>query len=522
MDSKKIYKILYFLDYGETFGGAGNTLLQQAIIMKRAGNQVIVVFSDYTDKGLSCEYNRIYSKFCMETIIATYQISSQPEDIDIICLNENYENLKNTIQKIKPDILHSVQINPLVELISRELMIPHIMSIYPLLPDFFSINYLNIFPHYHICDSWYWARRWNQYLKTDYTCIRTAADGKTGIIRNHDSSKTIRYICVGSLYYDKNQMSVIMAFHRALQSGIKGELFIYGYDTDEYAQKCRQYIRDNNLSEAVVIKGFSTDMDSIYKKSDVLICGSTRESYPNVISEAMAYGLIIISTPVAGVPEIIQDGVNGYLTEEYTAEKIADKILEFDRTWKNGGLETIHKNACDTFEKHHSYRAVEEELTKYYNHVIQDNRKWADTNIYDVRTTFSEWIYIYQKNYDSFTDPKKVASKIWYLYHVKAQIKAGIKYRKKFYIWGTGKYGHVVKEIVEVFFPEIHISGFLDSKRSGNFFEYKIYEPEGIIKKESIIILIAAVNGQREIIQCLEENKFQFNHDYFILSARLW
>ena len=89
-------------------------------------------------------------------------------------------------------------------------------------------------------------------------------------------------------------------------------------------------------------------------------------------------------------------------------------------------------------------------------------------------------------------------------------------------IWGTGKYGHVVKEIVEVFFPEIHISGFLDSKRSGNFFEYKIYEPEGIIKKESIIILIAAVNGQREIIQCLEENKFQFNHDYFILSARLW
>ena len=75
MDSKKIYKILYFLDYGETFGGAGNTLLQQAIIMKRAGNQVIVVFSDYTDKVISCEYNRIYSNFCMETIISTYQIS---------------------------------------------------------------------------------------------------------------------------------------------------------------------------------------------------------------------------------------------------------------------------------------------------------------------------------------------------------------------------------------------------------------------------------------------------------------
>ena len=41
------YTILYFLDYGKSFGGAVNALLQQAILMKKAGHRVVLFFSDY-------------------------------------------------------------------------------------------------------------------------------------------------------------------------------------------------------------------------------------------------------------------------------------------------------------------------------------------------------------------------------------------------------------------------------------------------------------------------------------------
>ena len=44
----------------------------------------------------------------------------------------------------------------------------------------------------------------------------------------------------------------------------------------------------------------------------------------------------------------------------------------------------------------------------------------------------------------------------------------------------TGKYGKIVEEMVDVFFPEICISGFLDSKREGKFYTYDIYNPEDI------------------------------------------
>ena len=148
-----IHNILYFLDYGKSFGGAANTLLQQAILMKKAGHEVTIFMSDY----YGTDIEKGYQKICVDNQISfkwlTYQICSHTEDIDIMCLLQNYEFTKELIKRYKPDILHSIQINSLIELISRDLKIPHIMNIYPLIPAFFSINYMNIFPHYHICDS---------------------------------------------------------------------------------------------------------------------------------------------------------------------------------------------------------------------------------------------------------------------------------------------------------------------------------------------------------------------------------
>ena len=76
--------------------------------------------------------------------------------------------------------------------------------------------------------------------------------------------------------------------------------------------------------------------------------------------------------------------------------------------------------------------------------------------------------------------------------------------------------------MVEVFLPEIALAGFMDSKRTGTFFEYTIYDPKEILEEENIVVFVAAVNGQQEIIRRLENNNMVFNSDYFILSARSW
>ena len=263
-------------------------------------------------------------------------------------------------------------------------------------------------------------------------------------------------------------------------------------------------------------------MESIYQKSDVLICGSSRESYPNVISESMAYGLIVISTPVAGVPELIKDGENGYLAEDDSAEAICTKIMEFNKDIGQARLENIKKNACRTFKQNHLPEVATNNLLTYYNHVIKDNKKNSDIKIADIRRKFTPLIYSFYKNYPKLTEPKRVALKLWYLYYIKPAVEIAVQKGASFYVWGTGKYGVAVKEMVEVFLPEIALAGFMDSKRTGTFFEYTIYDPKEILEEENIVVFVAAVNGQQEIIRRLENNNMVFNSDYFILSARSW
>ena len=62
-------------------------------------------------------------------------------------------------------------------------------------------------------------------------------------------------------------------------------------------------------------------------KSDIFVLPSLSEGFPNVILEAMAAGLPIISSNVGGVPDIIQDEVNGLLVEPMNSKEIAEKVL---------------------------------------------------------------------------------------------------------------------------------------------------------------------------------------------------
>ena len=97
--SKKdtIHTIAYFLDYGKYFGGAANTLLQQAVLMKKAGCATTIFLSDYYGRDMEPKYEKICTQYGIKILYETFQISSQPEDIDIICLDENYDTVKEKI-----------------------------------------------------------------------------------------------------------------------------------------------------------------------------------------------------------------------------------------------------------------------------------------------------------------------------------------------------------------------------------------------------------------------------------------
>lgn len=516
-------RILYFMDSGLAFGGAVNTLLLQAILMKKHGHEVFVCFSCIPGGPLIPAYRRMCTENHIPLFFLPYDITSYTEGVNVVSLLENYDTMKNTIAYLKPDIVHSVQINPTVELITRKLKIPHIMAIYQASSDFFSLRYLDVWPKFMICDSNYWAKVWQKGLELETTCIRTIAQNP--LLRNSVTKQETRYICVGSVCPRKNQFEVIKAFHLLLSQGIKARLDIYGYDCNSYAEKCREYVMENSLESRVVFHGYCDDMQAVYRDSDAVIIGSTVESYPNVVSEAMANSVSVISTPVAGVPEVIKDSYNGYLSAGYSGEDIAAKLMQFENDKQNGRADQILQNANRTFLTEHSEDAVYEKLLAYHESV-QEKFSTAlvsvpPVTISDVKSAFSDILNLYERNFKNFTNTVMTARMLWYFLHA-APVIQNLSPDSRFYIWGAGKYGVYALENLKVFFPFIRLKAFIDSKKEGEFKGLTIEKPEVILSDEKSIVFIGAVGGQWDIIDTLEKHGKVCHRTYFFLVPRSW
>ena len=519
----RVNRIMYFWDAVKGFGGAANALLQQAVLMKQSGRSIKFVVSDYPGSEAGIERIELCHKLGLDICYLPYCTANQPEEINIYSLIVNYDIIKKAIEEFQPDILHSVQLNPTVEMISREMRIPHIMNIYSISPIFFTLPYMDIFPKYHICDSHYYAKIWEEFLNTDSVCIRTVAEkgNKKNIVQQVD---TINYMCVGQIDPFKNQLNVIKAFHKALISGVSGYLSLYGYDVNNYALQCKKYVKENFLTKHVCFKGFCLDMQSEYEKNDVLLCGSTRESYPNVISEALANDVFIISTPVAGVPEIIKDKVNGYICNGYSADDLYEKILEFNEDKKNGRIDSVLSNAQKTYEREHSPIAVQKALDSYYNCVLNEySFERSGVMIEQINKEFGDIVDIYNKNKSYFTNPILIETKLWYLYYITDIIANMTKDENcRFYIWGTGKTSINTIEILKVFLPCVYLAGVIDSYKSGEYMGHKILNPKEILTDKCNKVFIAVVNGQWEIVKALEDAGYIYNQDYFILTKHVW
>lgn len=81
------------------------------------------------------------------------------------------------------------------------------------------------------------------------------------------------------------------------------------------------------LPEHLDFCGPTVDIASVYHKADILLLTSDWEGTPNVIMEAMATALPVVATNVGGVPNLIDDGINGYLFSPDNESNIVEALV---------------------------------------------------------------------------------------------------------------------------------------------------------------------------------------------------
>ena len=77
--------------------------------------------------------------------------------------------------------------------------------------------------------------------------------------------------------------------------------------------RLEQLVRSANLTGKVVFAGYQEDIHSFLSLVDVLVIPSRHEGIPTVLLEALAHGTPVVATQVGGIPEVVQDRVNGLL-----------------------------------------------------------------------------------------------------------------------------------------------------------------------------------------------------------------
>lgn len=124
----------------------------------------------------------------------------------------------------------------------------------------------------------------------------------------------------------KNPDMLLKAF-KEVKNNVKNSLLIFAGD-GAMMNKLKQLASDLNLENSVKFVGFvGKDLRPYYYKSADLFClPSDNECNPISILEAIASNLPVVASAVGGVPDIIENGYNGYLVPSNDLKQLSDTL----------------------------------------------------------------------------------------------------------------------------------------------------------------------------------------------------
>ncbi|WP_405325673.1 glycosyltransferase family 4 protein [Leeuwenhoekiella sp. LLG6367-2.1] len=184
---------------------------------------------------------------------------------------------------------------------------------------------------------------------------------KTGVIYNgidtavfkkrstQIASKTdFKFIVVSHLRESKGIQDLIDAVSY-LPETIKARIEISVYGEGPLEEGLKQQAQDLQVSEIIEFKGSSSDIPNILADYDYLIQPTYMECFSLSILESLSANVPVITTTVGGNPEIISDGINGFLFQPKDKMKLSSILKDV----VNGELE-ITKDTSVLIESEYS------------------------------------------------------------------------------------------------------------------------------------------------------------------------
>jgi N-acetyl-alpha-D-glucosaminyl L-malate synthase BshA len=153
--------------------------------------------------------------------------------------------------------------------------------------------------------------------------------------------------------------------HSILSKKLTSKLLLVGDGPER--NSCEELCRSLGLCEQVKFLGKQEMIEELYAISDLFILPSESESFGLAALEAMACGVPVISTNAGGLPELVIEGKNGFMSDIGDVESMAENALKILLT--DESLDQFKKNAFES-SKQFNIDLILPKYEKYYLKVL--------------------------------------------------------------------------------------------------------------------------------------------------------
>jgi glycosyltransferase involved in cell wall biosynthesis len=134
---------------------------------------------------------------------------------------------------------------------------------------------------------------------------------------------------VAVLREEKDHRTVLRAMRMVVDEVPEAHLSVIG--DGPLRRELEQLARQLGITANVTFAGSRSDVAALLPTLDVAVLSSTTECFPMAVLEAMASGVPVVGTAVGGVPEMVEDGVTGYLVPPRHPRAMADALVKILR-----------------------------------------------------------------------------------------------------------------------------------------------------------------------------------------------
>ena len=162
--------------------------------------------------------------------------------------------------------------------------------------------------------------------------------------------------------------TLVKAFMQAVKNAPHLRLALYGKGSME--QELRGQVQKAGVSEKVFFGGFAslTELPSVYRSADIFVTASHCDGSSVSLMEALACGVPVIASDIAGNQEWVCDGENGWVFEDGNVAQLAELLVAVSRSNK---LHEYRMNGRALAEKRADWRVNFPMLLTGYEQAIR-------------------------------------------------------------------------------------------------------------------------------------------------------